>query len=63
MPNWNEILNKIKSAGSTHDLIRRQYLKELRQITGRNVIIYYSGWLQKRGAQGVELNDDDKYPF
>lgn len=63
MANWNEILNELKAAGSTHDIIRRKYLRNLHEITGRNVIIYYSGWLQKPGLQGVELNDADKNGF
>lgn len=63
MPDWNEILNEITEAGSTHDVIRRRYLKELHKLTGRNVIIYYSGWLQKRNLEGVEVNDADKNGF
>lgn len=63
MPNWNEILDKIKAAGSTQDVIRRQYLKNLHAKTSRNIIIYYSGWLQKRGIEGVEINDEDKNGF
>ena len=51
MPNWNEILNEIKAAGSTHDVVRRRYLSVLQQLTRRNIIIYYSGWLQK--AHGI----------
>jgi hypothetical protein len=45
MPDWNEILNEIKASGSTLDIIRRKYLKKLSELTKRNVIIYYSGWL------------------
>lgn len=63
MPNWNEILNEIKEAGSAHDVVRRRYLAALHERTGRNVIIYYSGWLQKHGLPGVELNDADKNGF
>ncbi len=63
MPNWNQILNEIKAAGSTHDIIRRKYLKELHEVTGRNVIVYYPGWLQKPGIKGAEVNDDDKNGF
>lgn len=63
MPNWNEILDEIRVAGSTHDIVRRKYLQKLHQITGRNVIIYYSGWLQKRGIEGVDVNDADKNGF
>ena len=63
MPNWNEILNEIKAAGSTHDVVRRRYLSALQQLTRRNVIIYYSGWLQKPNLVGVEVNDADKNGF
>lgn len=60
MPNWNQVLNQVNTAGSTFDVIRRQYLLELHKKTGRNVIAYYSGWLQKRDVQGVDINDEDK---
>ena len=63
MPNWNEILNEIKEAGSTHDVVRRRYLAALHKLTRRNVIIYYSGWLQKPGLRGVEVSDADKNNF
>lgn len=63
MANWNEILDEIRAAGSAHDVIRRNYLKKLYEKTGRNVIVYYSGWLQKPGLLGTELNDSDKNGF
>jgi membrane-bound ClpP family serine protease len=63
MPDWNQLLNEIISTGSTHDVIRRKYLRELHELTGRNIIIYYSGWLQKRNLEGVEVNDADKNGF
>ncbi|GMV38305.1 MAG: serine protease [Myxococcales bacterium] len=47
MGNWSEILDEAKKSGSTYDLIRRKYLKKIYGHTGRNVIAYYSGWLQK----------------
>ena len=46
-----------------HDVIRRQYLANVHEITGRNVIAYYSGWLQKRGVAGASINDEDKNGF
>ena len=46
-----------------HDVVRRRYLAEINAITGRNVIIYYSGWLQKGSIAGVEINDEDKNGF
>ncbi len=60
MPSWHELLGEIKSKGSIHDVVRRHYLQRLRRITRRNVIIYYSGWLQKPGIHGVHVNDEDK---
>ena len=68
MPNWKTILDDVKAAGSTHDVIRRKYLTDLHKYTGRNVIVYYSGWLQKkdlikRGVLGFDLNDEDKNGF
>ena len=61
MPDSNTILNEIRTAGSTHDIIRRNYLLELHKLTGRNVIAYYSGWLQRQEVRGpsVSINDAD----
>jgi ATP-dependent protease ClpP protease subunit len=63
MPSWHEILNEIKQSGSTHDVIRRKYISKLSDKSGRNTIIYYSGWLQKPGLSGTEVNDNDKNAF
>jgi ATP-dependent protease ClpP protease subunit len=63
MPDWNEILNEITAMGSTHDVVRRKYLAILHEVTKRNVIIYYSGWLQKPSLPGTEVNDADKNGF
>jgi hypothetical protein len=40
-----------------------KYLNRLYEITGRNVIAYYSGWLQKPGLRATIINDDDKNGF
>lgn len=63
MSNWNKILQEIKQAGSTFDIIRRKYIRRIYNITGRNVIIYYSGWLQKHGMSGTSVSDADKNGF
>lgn len=63
MPNWNDVLDEIKATGSTYDVVRRKYLKQLQERTGRNVIIYYSSWLQKSGLEGVGIDDNDKIGF
>lgn len=67
MPNWKEIVDEIKNAGNPFDKVRRKYLKKLSVATGRNVIAYYSAWLQKGALQrqGVPfgLDDNDKMGF
>lgn len=63
MPNWNQVLDEIKEVGSPHDLVRRRYSRALSERTQRNVIIYYSGWLQKPNVRGSEINDADKSGF
>lgn len=65
MPNWHDILDEIKEAGSTHDLVRRKYLKRLASISGRSTIAYYSGWLQKPDLRPPHtiINDADKNGF
>ena len=69
MPDWNQILeelNAVESAArsqSTFDVVRRRYLKQFHELTRRNVIVYYSGWLQKPNLRGTEINDEDKNGF
>lgn len=63
MPSWHDLLREIAEAGSTHDVVRRKYLQRLHERTGRNIIIYYSAWLQKPGLGGLQVNDADKNGF
>lgn len=68
MPSWNDLLDEVQAAGSTHDLVRRRYLRELSERTGRNTIIYYSGWLDKgplasQYPPAFSVNDTDKNSF
>lgn len=65
MPNWNEVLHEIREVAATQaqnplDIVRRKYLHKIHEITGRNVIAYYSGWLQKPGSPDSSVNDKDK---
>ena len=68
MPSWNTVQNDIKAVGSAHDVLRRKVIAELAEYTQRNVIVYYSGWLEKEmfirnGLSGFEVNDGDKNGF
>lgn len=68
MPNWKEVLEEIQtlvSGGNPQalDLVRRKYLNQIEQKTGRNVIAYYSGWLQGKNPIDAMVNDKDKNAF
>lgn len=63
MPSWHGLLNEIKEKGGIHDILRRDYLAKLHKYTKRNIILYYSGWLQKPKAPQSYVNDADKNGF
>jgi len=62
MPNWGEVLKEIQTCEFRDplDRIRRKYLSQLANKTGRNVIAYYSGWLQHPDIANTSVSDDDK---
>jgi len=64
MPNWSDLVKEIGQLGSPYDILRRKYIKDLADYTKRNVICYYSGFLQKPEL-GVSnaVNDSDKNGF
>lgn len=67
MPNWGEVLNEIATeqlrAQQSFDTVRRKYLTKLSDLTGRNVIAYYSGWQSKPTIAGTEIRDEDRDGF
>lgn len=68
MPDWKNVLGEIaveqsKQTESAFDLVRRRYLRQLFEHTGRNVIAYYSGFLTKPRVEGTEITEDDKNGF
>lgn len=63
MPNWSEVIKEIENNNKNPlDLIRRKYLKVMNKYTDRNVISYYSAFLQKPNAN-VGIDDNDKNAF
>lgn len=63
MPNWNEILGEISTLSVNSnplDVVRRSYLRKAHDISGRNIIAYYSGFLQKPNVEQAGINDNDK---
>jgi len=69
LPDWIDLTQEIKKVGSTYDILRRRYIEQLSKITNRNIIIYYSGWLQKFDprlyylSHHFNINDNDKNAF
>ena len=68
MPDWGQVLEEIQllqvqGRSDAFDAVRRKYLAQLTELTGRNTIAYYSGFLSKAGIQGLEINDEDKNGF
>ena len=78
MPSWAEVFDEIRaryriyreqglseyeSRSNAHSFFRSQYLQNLHQLTGRNIIAYYSGFLSQPDIYGVGINDADKHGF
>ena len=63
MPTWHDFLNDIQAGGSIHDRLRRKCLARLHRLTKRNVIVYYSDWLQSPGDARLGIDDADKAGF
>jgi len=61
MANWSDLLVELKEMGSRFDVLRRKYVQSLHEKTGRNIIVYYSGFLQKPELRAENaVNDNDK---
>lgn len=69
MPNWGELVNEINHEIAVNkdinpfDTVRKRYIQTVSDLTGRNVIAYYSSFLTKEGASDLSINDRDKSGF
>ncbi len=69
MPSFSEIQKEVleeRAPDTKYDTVRRRYLTKMSEKTGRNTILYYSGWLQKPVrsiAALMSINDNDKNGF
>lgn len=64
MPSWGNILNELNSQNENNRINflnqqRRRYIQEIKNITNRNVIAYYSAFLQKPAVGDTAINDKD----
>lgn len=68
MPSWGEVLNEMQNSArnapnpNPFDFIRRKYIRIMNEYTGRNIIAYYSGFLQHPRAN-VSIDDNDINAF
>ena len=72
MPSWEELMSEVQPheedngvvvPGLSVDELRCKYMTMLSKKTGRNVIAYYSGWLQPDREDHVDVNDRDMTGF
>ena len=67
MPDWKEVTKEIndlaENTSNPLDAIRRKYLNTFSKYTNRNVIAYYSAFVQKPSINGTEINDNDMNAF
>lgn len=61
MATWSQLLDQIKkgSALTPTDLARKTALDDFAKMRNRNVVCYYSGWLQRDQSEEVSITDND----
>ena len=62
MAGWDDILKELGETPSQTDFLRRKFLEELSDYTGRVTIAYYSAFLNNRG-ENLDVNDSDMEGF
>ena len=64
MPNLYKINDEIRAGSDSCRAVRQKYLRRLHDISTRNIILYYSGWLHKSAELGNTAIDElDKNEF
>ena len=68
MAGWDDILREIEACPNKNavDTVRQSYVRKLEKLTGRNVIVYYSAWLNRPNANTIfnlDINDSDMNGF
>lgn len=72
MPTWGKLLEELKPEPDENgnlvqkmdvNQLKHKYLERLSNLTGRNVIAYYSGWLKPGKVHNVDINDSDMTGF
>jgi hypothetical protein len=65
MPGWGDILNEVNATRDPvtgivdFDRVRRKYLSQLHQLTGRSTVVYATDWLSGGGGLSVAVTLQD----
>jgi hypothetical protein len=64
LPTWGEILVELQATQAAQgtpdfDGVRRKYLRNLHQVTGRDTILYATNWLSGGGGPGTSITLED----
>lgn len=63
MPDWGKVADEIRHFENPLNVVRKKYANILYGYTGRNVISYYSAFLQRPSLPNVGIDDNDKNAF
>lgn len=63
MPSWGTVLDNLRSTPNPMDAMRHKYLDIMHKYTDRNIIAYYSAFIQKPRVDGTGIDDNDKNAF
>lgn len=63
MPSWGSLLRDLNDSLNPLDIMRRKYLGIMNRYTERNIIAYYSAFIQKPSIEITGIDDNDKNAF
>lgn len=67
MGSWNDVQQQLDARSASDpdalDAMICESIQRISQMRGRNVICYYSGWLQRQPDSSVSVSDDDMNGF
>jgi len=65
MPTWGEIIKEFQTPPNTPDTVRRKYLTNLTNHTGRDVILYSTKWTDPAGTSPdvISITEEDIQGF
>ena len=63
MANYEDISRELGQTPTNFDYMRNRYADKIKCITGRDIIYYYSGWMQNKNSNNLDINDSDMEGF